>query len=108
MKKNRCLLFAVAAVCAAALPVGAYFTKKSLSNTGAIVQQRWSSNAFPIRWQMSPKVGANVTGIVSQETVLQSSFFAVAESGSQACCFFACGASAPSGARTESHRNGRK
>ena len=73
MKKYR-LILAVAAVMVTAIPVWSYVTKRGLSNTGVIVQARWSPVAFPIPWQMNSAVGANVTGSNSQETVFQNGF----------------------------------
>jgi Matrixin/Carboxypeptidase regulatory-like domain len=59
-----------------ALPLRAYVTARSLSNTGSIVQERWSPQAFPLQWQMNPIQGPNVTGTAGQEDVFKASFAA--------------------------------
>ena len=60
---------------AVASPLWAYVTAKILApDQTTILQEKWSSKAFPLKWQMNPKVGANISGTVSQETIFQQSF----------------------------------
>jgi len=61
--------------CIAAAPVYAYVTAKTLSNVGVAVQSKWRPGAFPIRWQINPVKGANITGTVEQAEVFRTSFF---------------------------------
>ncbi len=74
MSRYRLILTTFIAAALTAVPLWSYVTKRSISNTGAIVQAKWSADAFPIRWQMNPKTGPNVTGSRPQETVFQTSF----------------------------------
>jgi hypothetical protein len=68
------IVIAIVISTALAVPLCAYVTWRRLSNTSAIVQQKWVPGAFPLRWQMNPTVGANVTGTASQEDTLKASF----------------------------------
>lgn len=76
MRKLRTwMILAIAALLLGA-PAWAYVTSKSLSSTGAIVQQKWRNAAFPIQWRMNPTRGSNLTGTREQADVLRSSFSA--------------------------------
>jgi hypothetical protein len=57
-----------------AAPVSAYVTTKVLSVTGAIVEQKWRTGAFPLPWRMNPTKGPNLTGPREQLDVLRESF----------------------------------
>ena len=57
-----------------AAPVWAYVTSRMTSVNGSPVQQRWAAGFFPIRWQMNPTRGPNITGTPEQTDVFRQSF----------------------------------
>jgi len=75
MKKLYVVLFLgfLVAASMASKPLRAYVTSKALVPSG-VVTLKWSSSSFPIKWQMNPVQGANVTGSRSQSEVIGASF----------------------------------
>ena len=64
-------------VSASAIPVFAYVTARTVSTTNTVVQEKWGPNAFPLKWQMNPTIGTNVSGTSAQvESIFQQSFAA--------------------------------
>ena len=57
-----------------AAPVWAYVTSRMTSANGAAVQQKWAPGFFPIRWQMNPTRGPNITGTPEQADIFRQSF----------------------------------
>ena len=75
MKKLYIAAILAGVTLAVSIPVRAYVVATSRSATGEIVQHKWKTpSAFPIRWQMNPVQGANVTGSRSQAEVFEASF----------------------------------
>ncbi|PYS53345.1 MAG: hypothetical protein DMG13_13110 [Acidobacteria bacterium] len=74
MNRFRILLKVLAVTLALAAPLYAYVTSKGLSSTNSIVQIKWANGAFPIRWQMNPAAGSNITGSRQQSDVVRESF----------------------------------
>jgi hypothetical protein len=75
MKKLYIALTLTVVTLAASIPVRAYVIAMSRAGTGEIVQHKWKSPAaFPIRWQMNPAQGANVTGSRTQAQVFEAGF----------------------------------
>jgi hypothetical protein len=102
MKRIYIAAILVAVTLALSLPVGAYVVQTSRSLAGDIVQHKWKSpTAFPIRWQMNPVQGANVTGSRSQAAVFEASF-AAWQAVSSASVSFVRGDDSPAGTRVGS------
>ena len=76
MKKISIAMICLIMAFAASAPVRAYVTSKRLSVAGEIVQEKWRPGAFPLKWEMNPTQGSNVTGARTQADVLRSSFAA--------------------------------
>ena len=77
----------------AVVPVGAYVTHKTLSNTGAPVQSRWA--AFPIQWRMNPTRGPNIQGSIEQADALRTGFAAWSSINTAAISFTEGAVTAP-------------
>jgi hypothetical protein len=84
---------------AVSIPVRAYVVATSRAGTGEIAQHKWNTpSAFPIRWQMNPVQGANVTGSRTQAQVFEASF-AAWQAVSTAAVSFVRGADTDAGTR---------
>lgn len=79
-----------------ATPAMAYITARLIALDGQIVLERWATASFPIRWQMNPTRGANVTGAREMGDLFRQSFQTWVNVGT-ATITFSEGAAAPAG-----------